>query len=529
MHPELAAALKKAKPGYVEKSAAAKRPAPSNELPPHDIAINRAWAMVVANPDESTLQDAAAHLVPHASGAAAEAIADAFQQMAHAAAIDTADADRIFEQAKRQGAAATNQGGSAAASLGSQVAQPKPAPAANGHTATAPIDSSELPTPEEGDYGVPVTIEQPSPAIVPCTFATPASWPQEAPPPVDWLAASRIPRGDVTTLHGDGGAGKTDIALRLAANVARSAPDWLGHEIANGPVILISAEEPEREVRRRLWNHAEHDGYDLASVDKLGMWFPAEDHDTVMATPDRYGGNGIMRPTRLMQEITLAIANAAPVLIVVDNVAATFAGNQNDRVNVRSYVNLWRAIARGPSSPAVLLLDHPSLSGLTNNTGRGGNMDWRNAVRSALYLHPPAEQAEADRGVRVLETVKSNYAPSGNPLRLCWSGSGLQREQEPSSLHRMAVDAECEATFMRLLDERNGQGRPVSDKSGKNYAPSVFAEHTGHGGFTRQAFAKAMERLFVARKITLRTARVDGHNRQVIDRSAEQTTEQAAE
>jgi hypothetical protein len=29
------------------------------------------------------------------------------------------------------------------------------------------------------------------------------------------------PRGDVTTLHGDGGAGKTDIALRLAANVAR--------------------------------------------------------------------------------------------------------------------------------------------------------------------------------------------------------------------------------------------------------------------------------------------------------------------
>ena len=55
--------------------------------------------------------------------------------------------------------------------------------------------------------------------------------------------------------------------------------------------------------------------------------------------------------------------------VVVDNVAATFAGNQNDRVSVRSFVNLWRQIAHGPSKPAVLLLDHPSLSGLTKEAG----------------------------------------------------------------------------------------------------------------------------------------------------------------
>ena len=47
----------------------------------------------------------------------------------------------------------------------------------------------------------------------PATLITPAQWPNEAPPPVDWLADHRIPRGDVTTLHGDGGAGKTDITL----------------------------------------------------------------------------------------------------------------------------------------------------------------------------------------------------------------------------------------------------------------------------------------------------------------------------
>jgi hypothetical protein len=102
-----------------------------------------------------------------------------------------------------------------------------------------------------------------------------------------------------------------------------------------------------------------------------------------------------------------------PVGVIVDNVAATFGGQQNDRGMARSYVNLWRTIARGPSRPAVILIDHPSLSGLTNGTGRGGSVDWWNALRCVNYLYPSDEQAEADRGIRILETKKSNYGPHG--------------------------------------------------------------------------------------------------------------------
>lgn len=99
-------------------------------------------------------------------------------------------------------------------------------------------------------------------AAEPARLVTPVDWPSDPPPPVEWLAAGQIPRGEVTTLHGDGGSGKTDIALRLAANVVRGAPDWLGHAICQGPVVIVSAEEPEREVGRtnlasckgrRLW------------------------------------------------------------------------------------------------------------------------------------------------------------------------------------------------------------------------------------------------------------------------------------
>ena len=418
-------------------------------------------------------------------------IADFLQRHAEINEIPDDEAQQIFAEGRTR----------------AEAANVKSAPTINGRAREVVTTVPEPPPPESpDDYGaVNVPAVQQTREIIPAAFAMPSQWEQEAPPPVDWLAAGRIPRGDVTTLHGDGGAGKTDIALRLAANVARGVPDWLGHEIANGPVALVSAEEPEREVKRRLWLHATRDGYKFADLKDLHPWFPDKGGDTVLAVPDYH--SGIMRPTRLMQEITLAIAQAEPVLVIVDNVAATFAGNQNDRVMVRSYVNLWRTIARGPGTPAVLLLDHPSLSGLTNGSGRGGNMDWRNAVRSALYLRPSADQAETDLGIRILETAKSNYGLSGpsTGLRLRWQEGGLQLEHAPSSLHRLAKDQECDETFLRLLDERTAQGRYVVDKYSASYAPKVFAGMDAAGGFTKQAFAQAMDRLFKSGKISMKS------------------------
>jgi RecA-family ATPase len=349
----------------------------------------------------------------------------------------------------------------------------------------------------------------------PLALITPLDWPDEAPPPVNWLAEGRIPRGDVTTLHGDGGAGKTDIACQLAEGCARGAGYWLGHEIAPGPVVIISAEEPERELRRRIWLHSRRDGFHPTELANLHLWFPGEAAGAVFATPDR---NGIMHPTPLFRSIEAAIVEIAPVAVMVDNVAATFTGNQNDRVMVRSYVNLWRTIARQASHPAVLLLDHPSLSGLTNGSGRGGNMDWRNAVRSALYLRVPEDKGEAERGVRVLETQKSNYGPTGQPVRLQWATGGLQLEQAPTSLARIAEDAKVDDLFLRLLDKFTAQGRDVRSTTGSGYAPAEFEDdpEAKAASVRAKAFKAAMARLFEARKI----ATVQGKRSKHIERTA---------
>jgi RecA-family ATPase len=177
----------------------------------------------------------------------------------------------------------------------------------------------------------------------------------------------------------------------------------------------------------------------------------------------------------------------------------------------------------------LLLLDHPSLSGLTQGTGRGGSMDWRNSVRSALYIQVPNDSADRHRGIRILETQKSNYGPTGRSLRLQWANGGFELEQTQSSPHRLAQEAECEEIFLRLLEERCAQGRHVGEKYSSTYAPKVFAKLAGNNQFTKAAFAGAMERLFKAAKIALQETGPPSKRRTHIIRATARATFLTAE
>lgn len=364
--------------------------------------------------------------------------------------------------------------------------------------------------PGEGDE---IIIDAPASAL-PAAFVTPDDWPDEPPPPVDWIAHQRIVRGDVATLHADGGGGKTQAALQLAWAMTAEAPDWLGTTIDPGPVVFLSAEEPEAEIRRRLHRIRERFPFD-GRTDGLRFWFPNDVQGCTFAIADK---SGVMVPTPLFASLRSAVVAVRPALVVLDNVAAVFGGNQNDRVLVRTFVNLWRALAR-EADCAVLLLDHPSLSGLTNGTGRAGNVDWRNSVRTAMYIKPAEDRADADRGVRVLEMVKNNYAPIAQPLRLEWVNGNLHVEGTNSPLHRSTRDRGIDELFLALLDERNRTGRHVAAAKSSTYAPAVFAEMPGSIGTTSKAFAQAMERLFATGAITIETTGPASKRRQRIVRA----------
>lgn len=323
------------------------------------------------------------------------------------------------------------------------------------------------------------------------TLVCPPAWHGVPVPAMRWLATNRIPAGDVTILSGDGGGGKTTVALQLAVAVEQRLGDWLGTVTESGPVIFFSGEEPDDEMRRRLCRIARKRNIEPADIE--GLHFHFADPAACLLGISR--PNGPMVPTPLFEALRAAALDIRPVLIVVDSIAATFGGNQNDRVHARSFVGMFRTLARQLDC-AILLLDHPSLSGITSGTGRGGSMDWQNATRARLHLET-VESADGSTA-RVLEVKKTNYGPCGEKVRLQWEQGCFVLEGTASAPHQAAANTTAEQRYLECLDAMTTQGRHVCPGKGRGYAPKEFAEMPQANGMMAKAFQAAQERLFAA-------------------------------
>jgi RecA-family ATPase len=355
-----------------------------------------------------------------------------------------------------------------------------------------PPDNWEPPAdiPEGPDNGFsenPIT-EPPEPL----RLVSPPAWRDVPLEPMRWLATNRIPASDVTILSGDGGGGKTTVATQLAVAVERGLGDWLGTTCETGPVIFFSAEEPEAEMRRRLHRVVRKLNLDAAALENLHFHF-ADPDNCLLAAISR--GN-ILIPTPLLAALADAALTVRPALIVVDSIAATFGGNQNDRVHARTFVGMFRSIAR-TANCAIVLLDHPSLSGITSGTGRGGNMDWQNATRARLHLAPDDTDEEGAAG-RVLEVKKLNYGPAGEKVKLRWEeGCYVLQGSAPAPAAAAAQNA-ADRAYLNCLDAATAQGRNVFEATGRGHAPNVFAGMPEAKGTAARAFRAAQERLFSA-------------------------------
>jgi RecA-family ATPase len=98
-----------------------------------------------------------------------------------------------------------------------------------------------------------------------------------------------------------------------------------------------------------------------------------------------------------------------------------FGGDECVRTQVRQFINLLKGLARKHNC-AILLLAHPSLTGMNTGTGLSGSTDWNNGVRSRLYHRWAAplgvgRPALTQRGLRAATTKVCRKA-HGQILRL---------------------------------------------------------------------------------------------------------------
>jgi RecA-family ATPase len=337
-------------------------------------------------------------------------------------------------------------------------------------------------------------------------FINIAAWDGTAAPEREWVVQDRVPLKNVTLLSGEGGVGKSVISLHLAVATALGR-DWLNGLPTPGPALVMCCEDDADELHRRLDRIVEHYSSTFgATYAELGDMhlLSLAGQDAVLAAPNR---NGLMQATKLFGRIHEAACDLRPRLIVLDNSADVFAGNENDRAQVRQFVTLLRDLAISANA-GLLLTSHPSLTGISTGTGLSGSTAWNASVRSRLYFKraKTEKDEEPDPDLRVLEVMKSNYGPVGETVTVRWKEGLFLPVGGVSNLEKLSGERRAEQLFLTLLDRFNLQGRNACEKpSSPTYAPTLFAKESEarEAGIRKADFEGAIIRLFAAEKICL--------------------------
>lgn len=217
---------------------------------------------------------------------------------------------------------------------------------------------------------------------------------------IDWLVPGLIQRGEVTSVVGPGGVGKTTALAELVAKVGDSpnhGTQFLGADIqhSNGLCAYISAEDRQGVMKLRIEQYqAPGSALNAFLIDGCGMTI----------------------------EECLALLDALPALdlVVVDPVTQ-FVDDENEAGKVGPFYNSLSGFARRKNC-AIVAVHHLTKDKTARRTGTV-----RNAIRgSSVHVDRPRLvfcMLPKGDGVVEIGIVKSNV-PSSQPA---WSETGVGR------------------------------------------------------------------------------------------------------
>jgi hypothetical protein len=251
--------------------------------------------------------------------------------------------------------------------------------------------------------------------------------------------------------------------------------------------------------------------------------------DMVLGIVDKQGR---VEVTDLFRDLYHEAYALQPKLIAIDGLSDIYIGNERERGQVRQFMGLFRRLSIDADS-AVVISAHPSLEGIRSGSGISGSTQWFNSIRAQMYLKSPDEDDEDDDNqdnnsdLRELQFLKNQYGRKGHSIRLQWRNGLYLPVATPGTFNTFAAEQEANNLFLTLLRRFTAEGRNVSDKTGTSYAPAQFAKQpeAKTAKVTSKAFADAMERLFGAGKIKVRTEGPPSHPRtRLVETSTDPST-----
>lgn len=292
------------------------------------------------------------------------------------------------------------------------------------------------------------------------------------PEPQVWWCDAYVPAGHVTLLGGHGGAGKSTLALMLAASIATGRP-FLGLPTKPGRVLVFSAEDPGSLVRRRLAKVCREFGLDPAALAPSLRVLDATEPAPVLFTEQRAHGMRLGMLTSTYQALLQYVTANAIDVVMVDNASDTFDADEINRASVREFIRSLALLVRARGG-AVVLLAHVDKS--TSRAGKSASVEsysgstaWHNSVRSRLFF------VETGPGRYELQHQKSNLGRRLDPMALDWPADGLPRVAAAAAPQPLSGPDDDLRALLALIDEYAQRGEyPSTAQNGRPNVAGLF-------------------------------------------------------
>jgi RecA-family ATPase len=205
--------------------------------------------------------------------------------------------------------------------------------------------------------------------------------------PVAWSIDGLVPKGEVTLLAGHGGSGKSILALSWALHAA-AGREWAGRFVPVQNVTFASFEDRADVLRARVRRIIECYDLPAAAVNNL-LLLDALDAEPLMVegSVERIAAAVETPSFRELRELSLWASGG---LIVIDNASDAYAGCENSRSQVRTFMRSLARLARNLDAAVVLLAHLAKIEARSKGVGENysGSTQWHNSSRSRLSLIP---------------------------------------------------------------------------------------------------------------------------------------------
>ena len=285
------------------------------------------------------------------------------------------------------------------------------------------------------------------------------------PPAREWIAKDWLARGILHAFFARGGKGKSLLMQQLATAVSTGGK-WLEQDCVQGKVMGFFCEEDAHELQRRqmsinanLMLTSADTGPRLLLQGRLGH----PNNVLVM-----FDSDNVLKVSRFFRNIVEEVRKHQPDVVILDNIAQMYAGQENDRSQVTQWGNLLSGIAL--LGPAVVLVGHVAKA---EGSQYSGSTAMENVARIRWYLN-----AEDD-GTSTLSIAKTNIGPE-RELTLRWKDGVFSRVEKGS---------------VEAFDATDGAEREIFEAIGRLAAEKQATSHNARGG-------NYLPRIMVKRRLT---------------------------